>query len=53
VPKIVSIIGSGILAGLIALEAAPTVTWRTGIVAGISFLAGIGIPAVHSAGATE
>lgn len=52
-PKIVSVIGSGILAGLIALEATPHVTWRTAIVGGIAFLGGIGIPAVHSAGSTE
>ena len=52
-PKIVSVIGSGVLAGLIALEAAPQVTWRTGVVAAIAFLGGIGIPAIHSAGSTE
>jgi Zn-dependent alcohol dehydrogenase len=52
-PKTVSVLGSGVLAGLIALEAAPNVTWRTGIVAAIAFLGGIGIPAIHSAGSTE
>jgi hypothetical protein len=49
--KTISCLLAGVAAALAALLAHPgELTWRSGAVAGVAFIGGLGIPAVHSIG---